>query len=164
MTRNQLAPRYQKFWACSLLLSSALLLSSCSRSSAADASVPQVPTASAIPGVVPPPPFTHTVKRGESLPGVMRQYIAHTSFMTGREFEAALREANHKPTGIGLKPGELLVIPGYESAPIVEHTLPVPRSFEAKAIYLTGIMAGSDNGIRLIRRWHDSGGNAVVFD
>ena len=56
------------------------------------------------------------------------------------------------------------MIPGYETEPIVEHAAVVPRDFEVKAIYLTGTMAGSDNGIRLVRRWHDLGGNAVVFD
>ena len=106
----------------------------------------------------------HTVKRGESLPAVLREYISHTSYMTGKEFETALRDANHKPAGITLKPGEQLVIPGYESAPIVEHAVLVPKDYEAKAIYLTGIMAGSDNGIRIIRRWRELGGNAVVFD
>ncbi|HEV2113493.1 MAG TPA: putative glycoside hydrolase [Terriglobales bacterium] len=94
----------------------------------------------------------------------MREYISHTPYMTGKEFEAALRDANHKPSGIALKPGEHLVIPSYESAPIAEHAVAVPRSFQVKAIYLTGIMAGSDNGIRIVRKWHELGGNAVVFD
>jgi len=94
----------------------------------------------------------------------MREYISHTPYMTGKEFEAALRDANHKPSGIALKPGEQLVIPDYESGPVVEHAVLVPRNYEVKAIYLTGIMAGSDNGIRIIRKWHDLGGNAVVFD
>ena len=39
-----------------------------------------------------------------------------------------------------------------------------PRDFEVRAIYLTGLMAGSDHGIRIIRRWRKLGGNAVVFD
>jgi hypothetical protein len=111
-----------------------------------------------------PAAFHHTVKRGESIPAVIREYISHTSYMTGAELESALREANNKPKGNGLKPGEDLVIPGYETEPIVEHSVPVSKDFEVKAIYLTGTMAGSDHGIRIIRRWHDLGGNAVVFD
>ena len=95
---------------------------------------------------------------------MVRQYISHTSYMTGAELESALREANHKPTGNGLKPGEDLIIPGYESEPIVEHPVPVAKDFEVRAIYLTGTMAGSDHGIRIVRRWHELGGNAVVFD
>ena len=109
-------------------------------------------------------PFLHTVQRGESIPAVVRRYITHTSYMTGAELESALREANKKPQGNGLKPGEELIIPGYEAGPIVEHSVPVPKTFEVKAIYLTGTMSGSDHGIRIIRRWHELGGNAVVFD
>lgn len=108
--------------------------------------------------------FHYTVKRGDSIPAVVRRYISHTSYMTGAELESALREANKKPNGNGLKPGEELVIPGYEAGPIVEHSIPVPKNFEVKAIYLTGTMAGSDHGIRIIRRWRELGGNAVVFD
>jgi hypothetical protein len=33
-----------------------------------------------------------------------------------------------------------------------------------RAVYLTGIMAASDRGIKIIRRWREVGGNAVVFD
>ena len=109
-------------------------------------------------------PFHYTVKRGESIPAVVRQFISHTSYMTGAELESALREANNKPKGNGLKPGEDIIIPGYETQPIVEHSVTVPKNFEVRAIYLTGTMAGSDHGIRIIRRWHDLGGNAVVFD
>jgi hypothetical protein len=33
-----------------------------------------------------------------------------------------------------------------------------------RAVYLTGVMAASDHGLRIIRRWREVGGNAVVFD
>ena len=42
--------------------------------------------------------------------------------------------------------------------------MPVARDFEVRAIYLTGVMAGSDHGERIIRHWREVGGNAVVFD
>jgi hypothetical protein len=48
--------------------------------------------------------------------------------------------------------------------PIVEKSIPVERDFEVRAVYLTGLMAASDHGIRIIRRWREVGGNAVVFD
>ena len=38
------------------------------------------------------------------------------------------------------------------------------QDFEVRAIYLTGLMAGSDHGLRIIRHWREVGGNAVVFD
>jgi hypothetical protein len=56
------------------------------------------------------------------------------------------------------------VIPGILEAPIAERPIPVTRDFEVRAIYLTGIMAGSDHGLRIIRHWREVGGNAVVFD
>ena len=31
-------------------------------------------------------------------------------------------------------------------------------------MYLTGVMAGSENGLRIIQHWKQAGGNAVVFD
>jgi hypothetical protein len=40
----------------------------------------------------------------------------------------------------------------------------VRSDFEVRAVYLTGVMAGSDHGLRIIRRWRELGGNAVVFD
>ncbi|HZS27476.1 MAG TPA: putative glycoside hydrolase [Candidatus Angelobacter sp.] len=126
---------------------------------------PAQPAATPVPAAsTQPAAFHHTVKRGESIPAVVREYISHTSYMTGAELESALREVNNKPNGNSLKPGEDLIIPGYESQPIVEHSVAVPKDFEVRAIYLTGTMAGSDHGIRIIRRWHELGGNAVVFD
>ena len=48
--------------------------------------------------------------------------------------------------------------------PIVEKSIPVQRDFEVRAIYLTGLMAASDHGIRIVKHWREVGGNAVVFD
>src|SRR4029077_781266 len=47
---------------------------------------------------------------------------------------------------------------------IVEKSVPVASDFEVRAVYLTGVMADSDRGLRIIRRWRELGGNAVVFD
>ena len=66
--------------------------------------------------------------------------------------------------GTFLKAGQPLIVPGLLPAPIVEKSIPVDRDFEVRAIYLTGLMAASDHGIRIIRRWREVGGNAVVFD
>ena len=55
-------------------------------------------------------------------------------------------------------------MPGILAAPIVEKSVPVARDFEVRAIYLTGVMAGSDRGMRIIQHWREVGGNAVVFD
>jgi hypothetical protein len=104
----------------------------------------------------------YIAKRGESLGSVVRQYLPQTSYMTSSELEAALRAANSL-RGLTLKPGQQLVIPGVEP-PIIEKPIPVQRDFEARAIYLTGAMAASPKGLRIVERWRQSGGNSVVFD
>jgi hypothetical protein len=106
----------------------------------------------------------YTAKRGESIPAIARQYLKRTSYLTSSELAEAIRNVNgHRSTNI-LKAGEQITIRGILPAPIVEKTVPVPKDFEVRAIYLTGIMAASDHGVRIIRHWREVGGNAVVFD
>ena len=107
----------------------------------------------------------YTAKRGEAIPTIAHRYLARTSYLTSSELADAIRAANHKSdTSNILKANENIVIPGILSAPIVAKTVPVPKDFEVRAIYLTGMMAGSDHGLRTIRHWREVGGNAVVFD
>ena len=110
----------------------------------------------------------YTAKRGEAIPTIARRYLGRTSYLTSSELADAIRAVNHKDNGDHpsniLKANENIVIPGILAAPVTEKTIPVPRDFEARAIYLTGIMAGSDHGLRIIRHWREVGGNAVVFD
>jgi hypothetical protein len=84
--------------------------------------------------------------------------------LTSSELSEAIRQVNGNRSGNILKNGEQITIPGILPAPIVEKTVPVPRDFEVRAIYLTGVMAASDHGLRIIRHWREVGGNAVVFD
>jgi hypothetical protein len=107
----------------------------------------------------------YTAKRGEAIPTVAHHYLGRTSYLTSSELSDAIRAVNHKSESSNiLKTNEQIVIPGILPAPIVEHTIPVPRDFEVRAIYLTGVMAASDHGIRIIKHWREVGGNAVVFD
>ena len=107
----------------------------------------------------------YTAKRGEAIPIVAHHYLGRTSYLTSSELSDAIRAVNHKSESSNiLKANEQIVIPGILPAPIVEHTIPVPRDFEVRAIYLTGVMAASDHGIRIIKHWREVGGNAVVFD
>ncbi|HLK31782.1 MAG TPA: putative glycoside hydrolase, partial [Terriglobales bacterium] len=108
--------------------------------------------------------MAHTVTRGESVPSLARLYLPQTSFMTVSELEAAIRQANSGLHGNFLHPGEQLIIPGMLPGPISEHPISVNRDFEVRAIYLTGAMAGSEKGLRIINRWREMGGNSVVFD
>jgi hypothetical protein len=106
----------------------------------------------------------YTAKRGESIPAIARQYLHKTGYLTSSELAEAIRQINGNRPGNILKNGEQITIPGILPAPIVEKTVPVPRDFEVRAIYLTGVMAASDHGLRIIRHWREVGGNAVVFD
>jgi hypothetical protein len=106
----------------------------------------------------------YTVKPGESLGRIAYRYLAQTIFMTSGELEAAIRQANPAWTGTHLRPGQELIIPGIEPQPIVEHPVPFAKSTEIRAIYLTGLMAGSPRGLEIIKHWKALGGNAIVFD
>ena len=123
------------------------------------------------PADIPPPqpsssPSTalYTAKRGDTIPALARQYLKNTSYLTSSELADAIRNLNGNRSGNILKAGEQITIPGILPAAIVEKTVPVAKDFEVRAIYLTGIMAASDHGIRIIRHWREVGGNAVVFD
>jgi len=106
----------------------------------------------------------YTAKRGEAIPTIARRYLGRTSYLTSSELADAIRHANGDLTANILKANENIIIPGILSAPVTEKAIAVPKDFEVRAIYLTGIMAGSDHGLRIIRHWREVGGNAVVFD
>ena len=129
-------------------------------------STPTVPKATepALTIVAPPGSALYVAKRGDSIPQVAHHYLSETSSLTSGELAAAIRTANGDFRGTFLKPGQPVIIPGLLPAPIVEKSVPVQRDFEVRAVYLTGLMAASDHGIRIIRRWHEVGGNSVVFD
>jgi hypothetical protein len=106
----------------------------------------------------------YTAKRGEAIPTIARRYLGRTSFLTSSQLADAIRHSNGDRTANILKANEDIIIPGILSAPVSEKTIPVPKDFEVRAIYLTGIMAASDHGLRIIRHWREVGGNSVVFD
>ena len=116
------------------------------------------------PVVAPPGCDLYQARRGDSLPSVARKYLRHTKYLTSAELSDAIRAANPNRQGVFLKAGESIIIPGILESPIVEKIVPVARDFEVRAVYLTGVMAGSEHGLRIIRRWREVGGNAVVFD
>jgi hypothetical protein len=113
-----------------------------------------------------PPPGTalYESRRGDTVISVARHYLSQTSYLTSSELAEAIRGTNGDLHGTFLKAGQQLVIPGILDAPIAEKAIPVPKDFEVRAIYLTGLMAGSDHGLRIVKKWREAGGNAVVFD
>jgi len=136
------------------------------------ASVPAIPKPTLVSTTLPDPTPTaapgteiYTAKRGEAIPTIARRYLGKTSYLTSSELADAIRSVNHKSDSSNiLKANENIVIPGILPAPVTEKTVPVPKDFEVRAIYLTGVMAASDHGLRIIRHWRDVGGNSVVFD
>ncbi len=118
----------------------------------------------AAPVVAPPGCDVYKAQRGDSISSVARKYLRKTSYLTSSELAESIRSANGNRQGTFLKPGEQILIPGILESPIVEKTVPVASDFEARAIYLTGVMAGSEHGERIIRHWREVGGNSVVFD
>ena len=120
------------------------------------------------PGPQPLPPAgseLYTAKRGEAIPTIARHYLGRTSYLTSSQLAAAIRNVNHKPDASNiLKANEAIIIPGILFAPVTEKTVPVPKDFEVRAVYLTGVMAASDKGLNIVRHWREVGGNSVVFD
>jgi hypothetical protein len=106
----------------------------------------------------------YTARRGEAIPMIARRYLGRTSYLTSADLAGAIRNINGDRTANILKANENIVIPGILPAPITEKAIPVAKDFEVRAIYLTGVMAGSSHGLRIIRDWREVGGNAVVFD
>jgi hypothetical protein len=112
--------------------------------------------------VLPPGTIAYTPKVNTPAVLVARKYLTESSYMTGADLEAAIRNANDGRTTF--KKDEEILVPGIEAQPIVEKSRPFPRDGEIRAVYLTGATAGSARGIELIRRWKQAGGNSVVFD
>jgi len=114
--------------------------------------------------VAPPGSTLYWAKRGDSVTLVAHQFLAKTSFLTSSELSEAIRKANGNYQSTFFKQGQTVIVPGILDSPISEKTIPVSRDFEVRAIYLTGLMAGSDHGLHIIKHWREVGGNAVVFD
>ncbi len=106
----------------------------------------------------------YVVQKGESLPGIIHRFLPNTTYLTGHELEAAIHEANPELKGIFPKPGTEIIVPNYAPMPWTEKSVLVPRDFEVRAVYLTHTMAGSANGLEIVKKWRAQGGNAVVFD
>jgi hypothetical protein len=134
------------------------------RTSKTSVAKPKLPEALTPAQIAPPGSALYTTKRGDSVIAVARHYLSQTSYLTSSQVAEAIRQSNTGIQGTFLKAGQTVVIPGILDAPTVEKSISTSRDFEARAIYLTGLMAGSDHGLRIIRRWRELGGNAVVFD
>lgn len=130
----------------------------------ADKSTAKAVAPTSTPTVAAPGTILYPVQKGDSTHTLIRKFWPDSSYMTTAEFLGAVREANPgKIKGDWPKPGDSLVIPGM-NGPVSEKPVPMAKDKEVRAIYLTHIMAGSHNGLELIKRWKAAGGDAIVFD
>jgi hypothetical protein len=114
---------------------------------------------------VPANTVSYTPEKTETVNGIAHRFLSQSSIMLASELEGQIRDTNHLAAKqLYVKKGQTLLIPSIEPQPIVEHSVPMAKDEEVRAIYLTGAMAGSAKGMNIIRRWHEVGGNAVVFD
>jgi hypothetical protein len=121
--------------------------------------------AATTPASLPPNTISYTPEKAETVNGIAHHFLAQSSVMLASDLEAQIRETNHlQAKQLYVKKGQTLLIPTIEPQPVVEHSVPMAKDEEVRAIYLTGTMAGSANGLRIIQHWHEVGGNAVVFD
>jgi len=108
---------------------------------------------------------SYTTEKVEPVSAIAHRFLPQSSLMLSAELETQIRDVNHLgPKQLYVKKGQALLIPTIEPQPIVEHSVPMQRDEEVRAIYLTGAMAGSAKGLAIVKRWHEVGGNAVVFD
>ncbi|MBV8206769.1 MAG: hypothetical protein JO041_08245 [Acidobacteria bacterium] len=108
--------------------------------------------------------YEYIPEHPEAVSSVVRRWWPVTVYMTRSEAEKKLREANKLGAAIYVKPGKALIVPGVEAQPVVEKSIPAPPELEVRAVYMTGLMAGSEHGLEIVRRWREVGGNSVVFD
>jgi hypothetical protein len=109
--------------------------------------------------------ISYTPDKAEPVSAIAHRYLSQSSVMLASELEEQIRDVNHlAPKQLYVKKGQTLLIPNIEPQPVVEHSVPMAKDDEVRAIYLTGAMAASAKGLGIIKHWHDVGGNAVVFD
>jgi hypothetical protein len=111
---------------------------------------------------LPPGTITYQATAVTTAQFLARKHLTESKYMTVAEYVDAIAAVNDGKKSF--KRGDTVLIPGIEPQPIVEKSRPFPKDGEVRAIYMTGTTAGSAKGIELVRRWHDAGGNAVVFD
>ena len=114
---------------------------------------------------LPPNTISYVAEKTEPVSAIAHHYLSQSSAMLASDLETQIRNVNHLPEKqLYVKKGQTLLIPSIEPQPIVEHSVPMAKDEEVRAIYLTGAMAGSAKGIKIIQHWQEVGGNAVVFD
>src|SRR5690348_14045822 len=93
---------------------------------------------------LPPNTISYTPEKAEPVNAIAHHFLSQSSLMLAAELEDQIRETNHLgPKQLYVKKGQMLLIPTIEPEPVVEHSVPMAKDEEVRAIYLTGAMAAS---------------------
>ena len=113
-------------------------------------------------GAAPPEPVVYTVKSGDTLSRIAAIYLPYTSAYTRKELIASLREINGIDGPLSI--GQSLKIPVSFSEPVRARTVPRPKEFPARGLYMNPSSAGTRFIFESARRLRELGGNTIVFD
>lgn len=104
----------------------------------------------------------HKVAAGDSVEGIAWQHLRYTDYYTFPKLAAGIRSVNN--ANRPLRVGETLEIPKVRKEAPHPQRVQRDKSFEAKGIYVTGTVAGSEEVWDLIKDLKAHGGNTIVFD
>lgn len=103
----------------------------------------------------------HKVAAGDSVEALAWKYLRFTDYYTYPKLAAAIRGTNGNGA---LRIGQYLEIPKVRQAPPKPALVKRDKTFEAKGVYITGTVAGSEMVWDIIRDLKAHGGNTIVFD
>jgi hypothetical protein len=147
-----------------ILISAGLFFAGCSKQQTVAAQEPAPNQAVAVAPTASDAASYTVSKKTETPATIARQFISRSTQLTVPALEAAIRKVNNLAAKDKLTVGQTLTIPDVPANGFQNHSVPRAKDFEVKAVYLTGYTAGSVHGYDIVKRWHDLGGNAVVFD
>lgn len=104
----------------------------------------------------------YTVKSGDSVEAIAYRMVKYTDYYTYPALASAIRKENN--LGRPLRIGEVLRIPSVRQAPPKPKMEPKAKTYEARGVYVTGTIAGSESVWKLIKELKAKGGNTIVFD
>jgi hypothetical protein len=112
----------------------------------------------------PPQPGTYlyTIENGETLSRIASKFLPYTSAYTKKELLNTIKDLN-SITG-SLSPGQTIKIPIAWSQPLKPRTVPKPKTFIAKGIYINPSNAGTRFILESAEKLKQCGGNTIVFD
>lgn len=109
-----------------------------------------------------PGTYLYTIQSGETLSRIALKFMPYTAAYTKKELMNTIKNLNGI-TGT-LSPGQTIKIPIAWSQPLKPHTIPKPKTFIAKGIYINPSNAGTRFILESAEKLKQCGGNTIVFD